>query len=130
MKKDFVKTWNRSVQPRKQRKYVANAPKHLQSTLNHSHLSGELRNKYARRSLRVRTGDKVKVIRGSFKNVTGKVERVDVGRRKIYIAGVELTKKDGSKARRPIHPSNLIIMELDLSDKRRKEKLEAGVKNG
>jgi large subunit ribosomal protein L24 len=111
--------WKGSVQPRKQRAYVRNAPLHVKSELVASHLSKDLRQKHKRRAVRVKVGDKVKVMRGTFRNKSGKVERVNVKEQKVYITGVELIKRDGSKALFPVHPSNLLIQELDAADKRR-----------
>ncbi len=112
-------TWTGSVKPRKQRAYVRNAPLHVRNTLVCSHLSKELRQKLKHRSLRVRKGDKVKVLRGQYKGKNGTVDRIDTKRMKIYITGVEFNKKDGSKALYPVHPSKLLIQELEGTDKRR-----------
>lgn len=111
--------WTASVQPRKQRLYLRNAPRHVQGDFVASHLSKELRQKHKHRALRIKVGDKVKIVRGTFKNKSGKVESVDVRNKQVFITGMELTKRDGSKALRPVNPSNLIIQELNLSDKRR-----------
>jgi large subunit ribosomal protein L24 len=124
MKALFSKSWISSKQPRKQRKYRANAPLHLKRKFMGAHLSKELKEKHGKRSAAVRKDDKVKVMRGQFKGLVGKVERVDVKRCRVYIRGVELTKKDGTKSFRPIHPSNLLITELSLSDKKRAEALK------
>jgi len=121
MKKTWSPNWNRSVKPRKQRKYAAKAPLHIRSVSLVSHLSKELREKHKYRSIRVKVGDKIKVLTGSLKGKTGKVERVDTVRKNIFITGFETVKKDGSKALVPIHPSNLLITDLDTSDKRRLE---------
>lgn len=118
---DWNTSWKASVQPRKQRAYVRNAPLHVRGSFVTSHLSKDLRQKHKRRALRLRVGDKVKVLRGTFADKTGKVERINVKARKVYITGIELIKRDGSKAMYPIHPSNILIQELDLSDKRRLE---------
>lgn len=124
MKSAFATTWKRSVQPRKQRKYVYNAPAHIKGKFLSAHLSKELKEKYGTRNVRVRVGDKVKVIRGSEKGKEGKVERVDVANTHIFVAKVEMTKPDGGKVQVPLHPSNVIITELVLEDKKRKAKLE------
>jgi ribosomal protein uL24 len=58
-------------------------------------------------------------MRGSFRNKTGKVDRINVKKQKVYITGIEFTKRDGSKAMHPIHPSNILIQEPDTTDKRR-----------
>jgi len=112
-------TWKSSKQPRKQRKYVREAPLHRKSKLLGSHLSKELKTKHKMRSLRLVKGDKVKVMRGTFKGKTGKVERIDVNKSRAYITGVEFIKRDGSKASYPIRTSNLLIQDLNLSDKKR-----------
>ncbi len=112
-------SWKGSVQPRKQRAAVRNAPLHAQGAFIAGHLSKELRQKHKRRSIRLKVGDKVQVMRGSFRNKSGKIERINVQQQKVYITGIELIKRDGSKAMYPMHPSNLLIQELDLADKRR-----------
>jgi large subunit ribosomal protein L24 len=123
MKTKFSKTWISSTQPRKQRKYRFNAPLDVKRKFLSINLSKELRTKHGVRSVKPRVGDKVKVMRGTFKSKTGAIERVDTKNTKIYVAKIELTKKDGSKSKSPIHPSNLQITELNLSDKIRKNKL-------
>jgi len=108
-----------SKSPRKQRKRLFNAPLHVRNKIIVSHFSPELRKKYSRRSLRVRTGDKVKILRGQFKGKTGKVEKINSKKSRVFITGVEFTKKDGSKSLHPVHSSNVMINELNLSDKKR-----------
>lgn len=111
-------SWISSVKPTKQRKYVENAPLHLRSTLLCSHLSKDLAKKLKTRSLRVRKGDKVTVMRGQHKGKSGTVERVDTKLSRIYITGVDMPKRDGTRALYPIHPSKLMIKEI-ATDKRR-----------
>lgn len=94
-----------------------------------AHLSSELRDKYSRRSLPVRVGDKVEVTRGDFKGLKGKVTEVDTKNRRIAVEGVVITKADESEIPRPVHPSNLVITELE-SDKRRKITAKEGTKGG
>jgi len=94
----------------------------------HVHLSPELRTKYGTRSIGVRVGDKVKILRGQFRKRTGKVNKVSLVYEKVYIEGVELVKKEGAKVFYPLSASNLMITELDLEDKRRKAKVEKNVK--
>ena len=54
----------RSIQPRKQRKARYTAPLHVQGHYLSAPLSRELREQYRRRSLRVVTGDTVKIRAG------------------------------------------------------------------
>jgi large subunit ribosomal protein L24 len=111
--------WKSSKNPTKQRKYVKEAPAHVKNKQLSSHLAADLRKKYSKRALSLRKGDKVKIMIGTFKGKTGKVERVDTKKKRVFITGIELLKKDGSKTMYPIKASNLMIQELDLSDKRR-----------
>jgi large subunit ribosomal protein L24 len=124
MKKSFVASWKRSVQPRKQRKYRANAPLHVKRKFLAAHLSKELRQKYKTRNIPLRKGDRVKIVRGTYKNHLGKIDHINTKRERIFIEGTDRIKKDGTKSLYPIHPSNVIIHELILDDKRRKEILE------
>ena len=115
----FSRSWNKSKKPKKQKAYRSNAPIHIKYKLASSHLSKELRKKHNIRSLPLRKGDKVRVMIGTFKGKTGKVERIDTRKQRVFVTGIELLKKDGSKTMYPIKPSNLMIQELDLSDKKR-----------
>jgi large subunit ribosomal protein L24 len=108
MEKEFSTHWISSTQPRKQRKYRFNAPIHIKSKFFNSHLSKDLRKKYGKRAVRVVTGDRVKILRGQFKNIEGKVERINTRKTKIYVTKAEMSKKDGSKTFYPIDPSNVI----------------------
>jgi large subunit ribosomal protein L24 len=89
-----------------------------------SHLSKELRQKHNKRSITLRKGDKIKILRGNFKGKSGVVERVVSKRDKVYVNGIEVIKKDGTKQLVPLRPSNLLITQLNLDDKKRKLKLE------
>ena len=120
MIKKFSKSWKSSKQPRKQIKFRANAPLHIKSKMIASHLSKELRQKYNKRALSIRKGDKVKVVRGASSGKVGKIERLDTKDMKVYIEKIEFTKKDGSKAFVPIDPSNLLVMEISDDKKRLK----------
>ncbi len=124
VKKTFSTAWKASTQPRKQRKYRQAAPLHLKQKDLHAHLAAELRKKYGRRNVRVRKGDKVRIVRGQFAKKEGKVERVDTTRARVFVAGAALIKKDGAKVQYPLHPSNLLVIELELGDKERKAKIE------
>ncbi|MBI2545576.1 50S ribosomal protein L24 [Candidatus Woesearchaeota archaeon] len=119
MEKRFSAKWIESSQRRKQRKYRYNAPLHLKRKFMAAHLSKELRKKYSKRSAVVRKGDRVKVERGSFKDKTAKVSRVDVRRELVYLEGIDRIKKDGSKSPVGLHPSNITILDIVTDDKER-----------
>jgi len=122
--KEFSKSWISSKKPNKQRKYRFNAPLHIRGNFLNAHLSKELREKYGIRALRVKVGDKVKIMRGQFKTKEGKIEEVNVKKLKVYISKIEHVKRDGSKARYPIDPSNLLLVELNTDDKKRLENVK------
>jgi len=124
MKKEFSTSWKSSKQPRKQRKYLFNAPLHTRRKFISSNLSKELRKKYGKRSLPLRKGDTVNIMRGKFKNKKGKVIGVKLKMQKIEIEGIQVKKQDGSKVNVPLRPSNLQITELNLEDKKRNKALK------
>ncbi|SRR3989344_7219860 len=124
----FSTAWKSSTQPRKQRKYRYNAPLHLKQKSLRVHLSPELRKKYGFRNVLVHKGDKVKVMSGQFAKREGKVNRVWLKRERVYVDGVELIKKEGSKVPLALAPAKLMILELELGDKIRREKLERKIK--
>jgi len=119
MKNKFSKHWKESKQPRKQRKYLANAPLSIKRKLLSVNLSKELRKKIGKRNIVVRKGDTVKIMRGKFKLKTGKIMEVNTNKSKVIIEGIQVKKQDGSKANIKMRPSNLQIIELNLDDKKR-----------
>jgi large subunit ribosomal protein L24 len=121
----FSSKWKASSQPRKQRKYQYNASAHTKGSFLNAALSEELKAKHSKNSMRVRVGDKVKVLRGQNKGKIGTVDSVDVSSSKIKIQKVELVRKDGTKFMYPIHASNVQILELK-SDKKRDASLKRG----
>lgn len=58
-------------------------------------------------------------MRGKFAKKQGKVERVDVKNAKVQITGLQMTKKGGEKLETWFQPSNVKIVSLDTSDKKR-----------
>ena len=123
MKQEFNKSWKASKQPRKQRKYVAKAPLHVKQKFVSANLSKELRAKHKVRSLPLRKGDEVKVMRGKFKRKKGKITGVMLNISKVTMEGIQIKKLDGSKSDVKLHPSNLQIQELNLEDKKRLKNL-------
>jgi large subunit ribosomal protein L24 len=119
MKSKFSKTWNSSKQPRKQVKFRANAPNHIKKTFVGMTLDKPLREKYGMRSIAVRKGDEVKVMRGKFRGKQGKVGIVDIKNTRIQIDGIQRSKAGGEKLITWFHPSNVKIIILDDKDNRR-----------
>ncbi|MFH1403908.1 MAG: 50S ribosomal protein L24 [Candidatus Altiarchaeota archaeon] len=110
-----------SSKPRRQRKWLYEAPLNVRRKMMSSPLSKELKEKYNRNSIPLRKGDSVKVMRGSFKGVNGQVTRVDLKKYKVYVEGVTMKKADGTDVEKSLNPSNVMITELFLEDKKRRE---------
>jgi len=87
-------------------------------------LSKDLRKKYGKRSIRVVEGDSVKVIRGEFNGVDGKVTKVSTANNGLTIEGVKKEKLKGDKFDVYIHTSNIEVTGLNTDDKWRINKLE------
>ena len=116
-----------STKARKQRKARYNAPLHIKRRMVSAHLDSALMSEYNVRSLPVRKGDTVKVVRGGedFRKIEAKVAKVDVKNLKIIVENVTVPKADGTQKPKPIDPSDVVITKLDLSDPWRKEKLDS-----
>jgi large subunit ribosomal protein L24 len=113
----------KSKQPRKQRKWFFNAPKHVKHKHMSVHLAEELLLKYNIRSIPVRKGDTVKIMRGALKGHVDKVAKVNLKKCMVNVENATIAKADGTQLPKWIHPSNLLITKLDLSDPWRKKKL-------
>jgi large subunit ribosomal protein L24 len=116
-----------STKANKQRKARANAPLHMRKRMVAAHLSSALMSEYNVRSLPVRKGDTVKLLRGAkdFKASEAKVASVDLKSCKIIVENVTIPKADGTQKPRPVDPSDVLLTKLDLSDPWRKSKLDS-----
>ncbi len=94
-------------------KLLTNMPLHKRQDQVAAHLSPELKKVVGKRSVRVKRGYTVKVVRGSHKGKEGKVSQVKLKSRKIYIEGVSRQKSDGTEVPVPIDPSNVIIVSIE-----------------
>lgn len=119
--KKWSPKWKSSKNPKKQRKYRYNAPLHIKHKLVSVHLSPELRKKYKKRSLPVRKGDEIIVLRGKYKKKTGRVSKVNLKKSKIYVEGITRKKVAGTEVQVPLEPSNLMITSLQEDKKRFKK---------
>ncbi len=125
-----------TINPGKQRKAVYEADVRMLGVRMNTHLSKELRTKYKRRSVPIRVGDTVKIMRGDYLGKTGNVNQVDRKRNKVFIQGIMRKKADGKEAFLAFRPSNLLLTSVDAKDKKRfkarstkkesREKMEKG----
>ena len=103
---------------------IYNASLFLKSKQMCSHLSKDLKQKYHKSSIRVTEGDTVRVMRGEFKGVTGKITRVSTDKNGIAIEGIKKEKLKGGNLDVFIHTSNVLVTDLNTSDKWRQSRLE------
>lgn len=90
-----------------------------------SYLSKELREKHARKTVRPVKGDGVRIVRGGFKGIEGKILRVDPQNGKIFIEGVNREKIAGGKTGAvAIDASKVVVTSLNLEDTVRKALVE------
>jgi len=112
-----------SSKPRKQRKDLYNATIRVRQSRMGAHLHPELRAKYGVRTVVVRKGDLVKVMRGGSAGHVGKVVKIDTNHHRITVEKMTLTKADGKQVAKWVDPSNVMVVKLDLSDKWRRRRL-------
>ena len=108
-----------SIQPRKQRKARYDAPAHARGKFLTAPVSKDIREKVGKKSLPVRKGDKVSVVRGDYEGIEGEVLGVDYSSYKLNVEEVTSAKPDGTNAFIPVDPSNVVIIDADLKDDRR-----------
>ena len=126
--KKWSRHWKSSKDPGKQRKYRHNAPYHIRKKFFSTHLSKELIKKYNRRSIVVRKGDEVEIMRGKRKKKTGRVSRTDLKKMKVYIEGITRKRVSGVEIPIAFEASNLRIINLNLDDKKRLSTLNKTLK--
>lgn len=114
----------KTVQPRKQRRMIYQAPSHIRYKLFSASLSPSLKVAHLVDSIPVRVGDTVRIMRGDRKGSEGKVTKVDRKKLRIIVEGVTREKVDGTSVPTPVHPSKVMIMNLNLDDKWRRKSLK------
>jgi len=105
---------------RTQRKLQLGAPSSVKRKLMSSHLSKSLREQYKIRSLPIKRGDEVKILKGKAKGKTGKVVQVYRKRNVIYVDKVQRDKQNGQTVFLPIKPSYCLIEKLLINKDRTK----------
>ena len=128
----------KSMKPGKQRKAHFNAPMHEKRKRVAARL--QLAKPDARfagvRTVTGRVGDIVQTTRGDHAHggkrhggkrnnepLTGAVLRIDSEKGRLYIEGVKASKADNKEEAVPVHASNVVVVQLDESDRMRIAKL-------
>ena len=130
----------KSSKPGKQRKAQANAPLHVKRKRIRARLQLDKPDERLAglRSVTVRVGDTVRVVRGDFAHggkrvggkrnadpLTGKVLNVDSNKGRIFVEGATATKSDNREEAISVHASNVVVTKLDETDKLRMQHLTA-----
>lgn len=102
---------------------IFQAAHHTRSKQLGATLSKELRKKYGRRSARVIEGDTIRVLRGEFKGIDGKVTKTSPEKNSVAVEGIKREKLKGGNVDIYIHTSNVMITGLNLDDKWRQNRL-------
>jgi len=119
-----VHTMKLTAKPSKQRRIIYQAPDHIRRKLFAAPLSAELQASHGIKSLPIRNGDTVRIMRGDHKGFEGKISRIDQTHFRVYVEGLTREKVDGTAIFVPVHPSKVTIKALVLDDKWRKNILE------
>ena len=108
-----------SKAPRKQRKQIYKSPLHANKRRLKCRLDEFQQEEYGLRSLVIKKGDLVRVMRGQFRDTEGKIIGVSYSKMRVYIESATTTKADGKEVNIPLHPSNLLIVKLEIDDERK-----------
>ncbi len=141
----------RSSKPGKQRKGAAKAPIHVRRKRVRARLLTNDPTLAGIRSVTVRAGDTVAVLRGDFSHpnsvksdtrgkragqkrgragIEGTVIGIDVDSGQILVEGISATKGDGKEEAMPLHASNVVVTKLDEGDPARLARLAARGEGG
>src|SRR5438093_9984269 len=93
--------------------------KHKREKLLGANLSENMRKQHNKRSMRVIKGDTVRILRGEYVGIEGKVEKVNTEKSTLSIEGVQREKIRGGKVKVQIHASNAQIISVNTDDEYR-----------
>jgi len=113
-----------STKPSKQRIALYNLTAHRIRKLLSAPLSVELKTNHRRNSYPVRKGDTVKIVRGDFAGIEGKITKIDTRRQRLFVEGVSREKVAGTSTNVSVHSSKVMITKLNLDDKWRADSIK------
>ncbi|UCD96599.1 MAG: 50S ribosomal protein L24 [Candidatus Bathyarchaeota archaeon] len=114
----------RYTKPRTQRRKLFQASAHRRPKQFSAPLSDDLRRNHNAGAIPVRMGDTVRITRGDRRGFEGKITGISRKKYRIFVEGVTREKVDGTTIQIPIHPSKVLITNLNLDDKWRRETLK------
>ena len=113
-----------SSKPSKQRAALYNTPPHRIRKILSASLSTELKTSHGRNSYPVRKGDTVKILRGDFAGIEGKITRIETKRQRLFVEGVSRETVAGPSTNVSVHSSKVMITKLNLDDKWRADSIK------
>ena len=128
----------KSKNPNKQRKAAFSAPKHTKRKRVCARLQTTDSRLVGIRTVTVRVGDQVKVLRGDFgqpsngkrhggprgnSGLEAKVISIDADNSRIFVEGATSSKADNKEEGVPIHSSNVVVTKLDETDPMRMKRI-------
>ena len=113
-----------TTKPSKQRKMLFQLPDHRRVKVFSARLTPELQTSHGVKTVPVRSGDTVRIVRGEHRGFEGKITRVDRMNYRVFVEGLTREKVDGTTIFVSIHPSKVVVTRLNLDDKWRKKVLE------
>jgi large subunit ribosomal protein L24 len=90
--------------------------KHKRDKFLGANLAENLKEQYSKRSMRVIKGDTVRILRGEYVGIEGKVEKVNTEKSTLSIEGVQREKIRGGNVKVQVHASNVQIISLNTDD--------------
>ena len=112
----------KTKKPTKQRKKLYQGALHTKRKLLVAPLDKKLREQIGRKSIAIRKGDTVKILIGSKKGKSGKVEKVDYSKAKVFVKEIIYKTNKGLEKLLPLTASNLVITDVVLDDIKRFKK--------
>lgn len=113
---------NITKNPGKQRLKIYKGKLHTKRKLLVSPLEKSLQKKHNLKRISIRKGDSVKVVVGDNKGKTGKVERVDYTKARVFVNEIKYKNSKAQEKMTPLVASNLLITDLVMNDSRRIKK--------
>ncbi|MBT4870623.1 MAG: 50S ribosomal protein L24 [Candidatus Diapherotrites archaeon] len=109
----------KSSKPRVSRREYLQMDMHIRSKTITGHLNKKLQKELGTRSVSLRKGDIVEIVRGNFKGKEGKIINIQRGIGKIHVEKIIRKKSDGTEYEVAIDPSNIIVVGIEKGDKKR-----------
>jgi len=118
----------KTINPGKQRKRLYNIIYHNKRKILTAPLDKRLFASVGKKRIPVRKGDTVKIMIGDNKGKTGKVDKVDYTKERIYIKDIKRSNNRGQEKLIPFVASNLLVTDLVLTDVKRISKKQKSIK--